>query len=143
MKDWTLLIIPYVRSGHFGGDELMGKYPVQFIGVICWLPPHKPDRQRFPPGEQFTAIARFTSDLSGPVLEARVNYSPFPLSQEDCFEVRLHYHTLINKDDEIKRLARYTEILIMDGHRVIAVCRNISVPNSPIDIDDDWTPGPV
>lgn len=118
----------------------MEKYPVQFIGVICWLPPHNPNRQRFLPSENFVAIARFTSDLSGPVLEARVNYSPFPLSQNECFKVRLHYRVLEGKDAEIKRLARYTEILIMDGHRVIAVCRNISVPDSQINIDDEWTP---
>jgi len=117
----------------------MGKYPAQFIGVICWLPPHRPGKQRFQAGQAFLAIARFTSDLSGPVLEARVNYSPFLLPQESCFRVRLHYRTLVDKNNEIKRLARYTEILIMDGHRVIAVCRNISVPNSPLDIDDEWT----
>ncbi len=116
----------------------MKEYPVQFVGVICWLPPHNPDRQRFSPGKSFVAIARFTSDLSGPVLEARVNYSPFPLSQNECFKVRLHYRVLKGKDAEIRRLARNTEVLIMDAYKVIAVCRNISVPVSQIDVDDEW-----
>ena len=117
----------------------MKTHPVHFVGVICWLPPHNPDRQRFQPSANFVAIARFTSDLSGPVLEAGINYSPFPLQQKECFKVRLHYRTLVGKNlDEIKKLARYTEILIMDGHRVIAVCRNISVPDSQINLDDEW-----
>lgn len=116
-------------------------HPVHFVGVICWLPPHKSSRKRFPPSEIFVAIARFTSDLSGPVLEAGVNYSPFPLAEKECFRVRLHYRTLMGKNlDEIERLARYTEILIMDGHRVIAVCRNIAVPDSHINLEDEWSP---
>lgn len=118
----------------------MENHPVHFIGVICWLPPHKPEKQRFPPGETFLAIARFTSDFSGPVLEARINYSQFPLLQDACYRVRLHYRTLEGKCDEIKKLARYTEILIMDGHRVIAVCRDISIPNYQIHLEDKWTP---
>lgn len=118
----------------------MKKYPAQFIGVICWLPPHRPGKERFLPGVNFTAIARFTSDLSAPVLEADINYSPFPLLDDVCFRVRLHYRRLVGKEDEIKRLARYTEILIMDGHRVIAVCRNISVPDSQINLEDEWAP---
>lgn len=117
----------------------MNTHPVHFVGVICWLPPHNPDRERFQPGETFVAIARFTSNLSGPVLEAGVNYSPIPLAQGECFKVRLHYRTLEGKSDEIKRLARYTEILIMDGHRVIAVCRNISIPDSKINLEDEWS----
>lgn len=110
-----------------------------FIGVICWLPPHRPGKERFLPGVNFTAIARFTSDLSGPVLEADINYSPFPLLDDICFKVRLHYRTLEGKNDEIKRLARYTEILIMDAHKVIAVCRNLSVPGSQINMAEEWT----
>jgi hypothetical protein len=114
---------------------------VQFVGVICWLPPHNSERERFPPGQSFLAIARFTSDLAGPVLEAWVNYSPFPLSQDQCFNVRLHFRTPAGKDAEIRRLARYTEVLIMDAHRVIAVCRKISVPeSSSMHLEDEWGP---
>lgn len=119
----------------------MNTHPVHFVGVICWLPPHNADRRRFQPGEPFVAIARFTSNLSGPVLEAGINYSPIPsLAQGECFKVRLHYRTLEGKSDENKRLARHTEILIMDGHRVVAVCRNISVPDSQIILEDEWAP---
>lgn len=113
---------------------------VHFIGVICWLPPHRPEKPRFRPGVSFTAIARFTSDLDGPVWEANINYSPFPLQNDVCYKVRLHYHALQGKEDEIKRLARYTEILIMDAHKVIAVCRNISVSSSQVNMTDEWTP---
>src|SRR5574340_1818809 len=111
----------------------------QFTGVICWLPPHRPGKERFFPGVNFTAIARFTSDLSGHVLEADINYSPFPIVNDICFKVRLYYHNLRGQDDEINRLSRYTEILIMDAHKVIAVCRNISVPSVPLAMTDEWT----
>jgi len=117
----------------------MEKYPTHFIGVICWLPPHKPGRNRFPPSERFLAIARFTSNLSGPVLEAYVNYSPFPLDGNTCFDVRLHYRTLEGNIEQIRQLAKYTEILIMDSYKVIAVCRNISTPDHTISMDDVWT----
>lgn len=113
-----------------------------FVGVICWLPAHKPERQRFQAGEIFVAIARFTSDLAGPVREASINYSPISLSTVgECFDVRLHFRTLEGRRDEIEKLARYTEILIMDGHKVIAVCRNIIIPNSKIYLEDEWQSG--
>lgn len=118
--------------------RLMDKRPAQFLGVIYWLIPHKPGKKRFPPSVNFTAIARFTSNLSGPVLEADVNYSPFPIFEDTLFRVRLHFHTLVGKNDEIKRLARYTEILVMDGHKVIAICRDITLPLESIYIDDQW-----
>ena len=118
----------------------MMPYIAHFIGVICWLPPHRPEKPRFLPGVNFTAIARFTSHLEGPVLEANINYSPYALQDDVCFKVRLHYHALEGKEDEMKRLAKYTEILIMDAHKVIAVCRNISIPSSQVNMTDEWTP---
>jgi hypothetical protein len=140
MKGLIVLTTPCFQLRRFGVDKLMQKYPTHFIGIICWLPTHRIGKKRFPPSLNFTAIARFTSDLSGPTLEADINYSPFPVVDDGCFKVRLYYRTLVGKNDEIKRLARYTEILIMDGHKVIAVCRNISLPDSPISIDDEWQP---
>jgi len=122
----------------------MKRYPIQIIGTIYWLPPHKPDKPRFQfsPAKEFRAIGIFTSDLSGLVREALINYSPYPECQSDCFKVRLWYWTLEGKYDEMKKLSKNSEILIMDGSRVIAVCRNLSVPGPSAGyIDDDWNSG--
>jgi hypothetical protein len=118
----------------------MKNYPAHFIGIICWLPLHKIERARFSSGQGFVAVARFTSNLSGPVLEALVNYSPIPELLNGCYKVRLHFRTLDGKEDEIRKLAKNTEILIMDAYKVIAVCRNISLPNFPvINMNDEWS----
>lgn len=117
----------------------MEKYPVQIEGIICWLPPHKPERPRFPSNTPFLAITRFTSDLCADVLEAIIYYSPHRESMEDCYKVRLHFVSLDGKWEEIKRLSKNSEILIMDAYKVIAVCRNITLPVSPGTLlDNEW-----
>lgn len=117
----------------------MNKYSVQVKGLLCWVPSHEPERPRFPPNTFFLAIARFTSDLCADVLEAMINYSPHKELQGDCYKVRLHFVSLDGKDEEIKRLSKNSEILIMDAHKVIAVCHNISLPVLPgTFLDDEW-----
>jgi hypothetical protein len=115
------------------------KFPIHLNGVICWLPPHKPGRVKFPPNASFRAMAMFTSDLSF-ATDGVVNYSPFPLNdQVSCFEVRLSFPFLANPIDEIRRLSKNSEILIMDAYKVIAVCRNIALPEKPAEnVDDEW-----
>jgi hypothetical protein len=117
----------------------MKNYPVHLVGTIYWLPPHKQGRVKFPPGHKFIAIARFTSDLSGSTLEAVVSYSPFQEDDIECYQVRLSYRMLGEHKEELERLAKNTEILIMDAYRVIAVCRDIAIPQSGLMIDDEWT----
>jgi len=127
----------------------MRKYPIQIIGIICWLPSHNPNGQRFKfkPAQNFLAITRFTRNLSGPDLnlsgpglETLVNYSPYPENQWDCFKVRLYYRNLEGKkDDEIEKLIKYSDILIMEGYKVIAICRNLSVSGpSSGNMDGNW-----
>ncbi|MBI9047485.1 MAG: hypothetical protein JEZ06_23570 [Anaerolineaceae bacterium] len=116
----------------------MKKRNIQIIGTICWLPPHKPNRKRFPPDFPFLAIGRFTSDLSGDVLETYVNYSPSCENDNSCFKVRLHYRTLEGKKEELEKKVKNSEVLIMDAYKVIAVCRNLSIPDDVGFIDDNW-----
>lgn len=117
----------------------MKNYPVHFTGLIYWLPPHKVERIRFPPGQGFVAVARFTSDLSGPVREALVSYSPISVLLHEYYEVRLHFRTLNGHENEARKLAKNTEILIMDSYKVIAVCRNLSVPDfGSVYMNDEW-----
>ena len=108
------------------------------IGVICWLPPHKPDRKRFPPAVNFRAFSKFTSKFPAPDVDALVNYSPYPIDdQNTCFNVRLHYAFL--EENEIKRLIKYCEVILMDSYQVIAVCRNIALPDKKnIFLEDEW-----
>lgn len=117
----------------------MKNYPVHLIGLIYWLPPHTSERLRFPPNQGFVAVSRFTSNLFGPALEALVSYAPFPVLQTECYKVRFHFRTLEGKEDEITKLTKNTEVLIMDAYKVIAVCRNISLPDLPLsNMNDEW-----
>src|SRR5258707_575970 len=99
----------------------MKNYPVHLIGMIFWLPLHTPGRIRFPPNYKFIAIARFTSDFSAPVVEAVVNYSPFQEANIEGYKVRLSFRTLGEHKNELARLAKNSEILIMNSYKVIAV----------------------
>jgi hypothetical protein len=115
--------------------------PVHLVGVICWLPPHKPERPKFPPGESFRALGVFTSDHSSGWTVA-FNYAPVSLDgKSECYQVRLYFAFLDNKRDEIKRLSKNTEVIIQDGHKVIAVCRNIQIPETEILMDSPWIDG--
>jgi hypothetical protein len=116
----------------------MTKKSVHVIGVICWLPPHKPERPRFPPGESFRALGVFTSDHSSAWTLA-FNYSPILLEgQHDCYQVRLNFASLDEKRDEIKRLSKNAEVIIQDGYKVVAVCRNIQMPEIETFMDSPW-----
>ncbi len=117
----------------------MKNSPVHFTGIICWLPTHRVGKIRFPPDNKFLAIAKFTSDFSAPDMDAVVSYSPFPESNAECYKVRLYFRLLEGREDEIKRLGRNSEIMIMDAYKVIAVCRNISIPTSKQLMDDPWS----
>jgi hypothetical protein len=117
----------------------MKNFPVQFTGTICWLPTHRPGKIRFPPAYKFLAAAKFTSDFSAPDMDAVVSYSPFQESSAECYKVRLYFRLLEGREDEIRRLAKNTEILIMDAYKVIAVCRNISLSESKQMMDDEWS----
>jgi hypothetical protein len=47
--------------------------------------------------------------------------------------------TLEGRGDEIPKLAKNTEALIMDAYKVIAVCRNISLPDFLAgNMDEEW-----
>jgi hypothetical protein len=116
----------------------MKNFPVHLNGIICWLPVHRSGKIRFAPSQKFLAIGIFTSDFSTPMIEVVVNYSPFQESNMECYKVRLFFRTLEGRQNEIKRLAKNSEILIMDAYKVIAVCRNISIPDSKQMIDDEW-----
>ncbi len=117
----------------------MKNSPVHFTGIICWLPTHRPGKIRFPPDYKFLAVAKFTSDFSAPDMDAVVSYSPFQESNTECYKVRLYFRLLEEREDEIRRLARNSEILIMDAYKVIAVCRNITVPEPHQMMDDVWS----
>lgn len=73
-------------------------------------------------------------------MTALVNYSPYPLDNfANVFEVRLHFAFLEERKAEIDRLSKECEVLLVDAYMVIAVCRNISVPESPNQyLDDVW-----
>jgi hypothetical protein len=112
------------------------QFPVHLLGIIHWLPL----RKRFPAKTNFRALGKFTSDFSLQEMTALVNYSPYPL--DNCtndFEVRLHFAFLEGKKDVIDHLSKKCEVLLLDAYMVIAVCRNISLPESPNQyLDDAW-----
>jgi len=119
----------------------MEKYPIHIEGIICWLPPHTKGRSRFSPNKYFVALARFTSNLRGPDREAIVSYSPYLCDedQKDCFNVRLHFFSLRKKENEIKKLIKNSELILMDSYIVIAVCRNLILPKAnSLFLDDEW-----
>jgi len=108
-------------------------YSINLIGKICWMPPHRTDKPRFPPATIIRALAKFTSNFE-PSYTIIVSYSP--VVDQDCCDVRLSFPFGII--EEIKRLANRSELLIMDGYKVIAVCRNLAVPEKSGQISDSW-----
>ena len=119
---------------------MVKSFPVHVIGDICWLPPHKPNQNRFPPAINFRALAKFTSNYSAPDMTALVNYSPVEVSdQNKCFKVRLYFSFLEGKEGTIRQLTRNCEVILLDSYKVIAVCRNISLPDTEnIFLEDEW-----
>lgn len=116
----------------------MANNTVHLIGDIYWMPPHKPEKPRMPPNESFRALSFFTSDNSTG-WTVTLNYSPISLEgQESFYKVRLNFAFLDDKRDKLKRLSKNTEIIIQDGFRVIAVCRNIQFPENEFSIDTKW-----
>lgn len=116
------------------------QYSVHFLGEICWLPPHKPERKMFQPMTNFRALGKFTSDFSEPEMTVLINYSSFHLhNSPNCHKVRLHFAFLNGKVDEINRLSKNCEVLILDAYKVIAVCRNIRLSESGAEkMEDEW-----
>jgi hypothetical protein len=116
----------------------MKNFPVHFTGVICWLPTHRAEKLKFPPNYKFLTMAKFTSDLSAADLDAVVSFSPYQTFNTECYNVRLYFNTLEGHEDELRRLGRNSEIILMDAYKVIAVCRNIAIPESQQMMDDPW-----
>lgn len=117
----------------------MNKHPIHIQGIICWLPPSKPGRSHFPPEYPFLAQAIFTSDLHAPTMrDAFINYSPDRCCEPgECFKVRICFMSLIGQDEELNRLVKNSELIIMDSYKVIAVCRKLSLAISSGYIEDE------
>ena len=115
------------------------KMPVHILADIYWLPTHNPERsENFPPNG-FRTLSFFTSDFSTG-WTVHINYSKDSLQgQANCYRVRLFFYFLDEKRDELKRLTKNAEVLIMDGFKVIAVCRNLRIPKADIYMDSLWT----
>jgi hypothetical protein len=100
------------------------KAPIHLLGLIYWLPSYHPEQPSFPPGVNFRAYGKITTDftLSYTVL---VNYSPQTDSQ-GFSKVRINIP--FGKRDDISKISKHSEIIILDGPRVISICRNLYSP---------------
>jgi len=112
----------------------MENFSVQLLGVIHWLPSHKPGRVQFPPDTPFRISVRFTSDFA-PIYSAVVIYLLGP-DTSGRNPVRLSFP--FENKNRIAELARNSEILLMDGYKVIAVCRELTPLNTDIRIGHPW-----
>ena len=111
------------------------EFPIHLVGKIFWLPPHRPEKLPFPPEVIFRALAKFTSDFT-PSHTVLVSYSS-TMSEQGFQDVRLNI--TFGKVDDIQELAKNSELLIMDGYKVIAVCRNLTfVARSGNHMGDSW-----
>lgn len=111
------------------------EFPVHLVGKIFWLPAHRPEKSPFPPETIFRALAKFTSDFT-PSYTVLVSYSSIGFEQ-GFHDVRLN--VTFGKIDDIQRLAKNSEFIIMDGYKVIAVCRNLTyVARSGNHMGDSW-----
>jgi hypothetical protein len=111
------------------------EFQIHLVGKIFWLPHHKPEKSPFPTETIFRALAKFTSDFM-PSYTVLVSYSSTVNGQE-FHDVRLNIP--FGDIDDIQKLAKNTEILIMDGYKVIAICRNlIFTANSGKNMGDSW-----
>jgi hypothetical protein len=118
-----------------GLEQNMNNFPVQLIGTIYWLPSHKPGRIQFPPDTIFRVSVRFTSDFS-PSFSAVVRYS-----SKSCATggnpVRLSF-PFVEGLNRLTELTRNSEILLIDGYKVIAVCRELKLYTGNAKMGDAW-----
>lgn len=110
-------------------------FPVHIVGRIYWLPPHKLAKPLFTAETVHRALGKFTSDFTV-AYTVLFSYSSSTLEQ-GFHNVRLNFtfceSTLLHK------LVKNSEILIMDGFKVIAVCRNLTIIENPIEkMGDRW-----
>jgi len=117
----------------------MKKMPVHILADVYWLPSHNPDSFRIPTDSSFRTVSFFTTDFSsGWTAEITSSKTPLP-NQTGFYPVRLFFYALDEKRNEIKRLSNKAELLIMAGYEVIAVCRNLRIPETEIYMDAPWT----
>lgn len=111
------------------------EFPIHILGKIFWLPPHRPGKPLFPPETSFRALAKFTSDFS-PSYTVLASYSSL-VSEQGFHEVRIN--VTFGKVDDIQRLTKNSELIILDGYKVIAVCRDLNFAAfNGNQIDDPW-----
>jgi hypothetical protein len=111
------------------------KSPIHLLGRVYWLPSHHPERPSFYPGVNFRAYGKITTDfdLSYTVL---INYSP---QTDDQGFNKVRVNIPIASQEDISRITRHSEIIILEGPRVVAVCRNLYPPReSDGKMGDRW-----
>lgn len=112
----------------------MEDFTIQLIGEICWFIPN--EKERFPPGHVFRAFAKFTSDFN-PSFSVVMNYFPFEQAKNVGYQVRLSFP--FAQEFEIQKLASRTEIIILDGYKVLAICRQIQlIDDNKKKMGDPW-----
>jgi hypothetical protein len=115
---------------------MIEKYPIQLFGQVFRLPSENSENKRFPPGKIFRIDARFTSNF-GAAYIVLFNYSPQLIKDKACYKVRLCFPRW--QLDEVEKLSHNSEVILMDGYKVFAVCRNISVNKDGIGgMEDSW-----
>src|SRR5574340_115935 len=111
------------------------EFPIHLLGNIFWLPPHRPEKPLFPPETSFRTLAKFTSDF-GPSHTALVSYSSI-ISEYGFHEVRINI--TFGKIDDIQSLEKNSELILLNGYQVIAVCRDLLlVAFNGNRMDDPW-----
>lgn len=97
--------------------------PVHLTGKIFWLPPHRPEKPLFSAETIYRALGKFTADFSVSYT-VLFSYSSATLAQ-GFHNVRIN--CAFFDSTLLPNLIRNSEILIMDGYRVLAVCRQLTV----------------
>ena len=89
---------------------------------LHWVPPHTNARDRFAPKKLFRTYGVFTSDF-------KATYTVEVRFSENCVD-GFHDATLeipFAELNVLKRLLKQTNIVLMDGYKVIAVCKEITI----------------
>lgn len=95
---------------------------VQLVCKLHWVSPHMNARDRFAPEKLFRTYGVFTSDFDA-------SYTVEVRFSENCVD-GFHDATLeipFTELNVLKRLLKHTNIVLMDGYKVIAVCKEITI----------------
>lgn len=95
----------------------------QLICEIHWVPPKREQMDKAIADNIFRAIAKFPNDYSANFTATVESCSPDCINGFHDASIRIPFA----EPDQLEQLIKDSNIILLDGRRVIAVCRNVKI----------------